>query len=154
MSVRMDRVRGSIRREIAEMLLRQEIHDPRLTGFVSITDVRMSSDLQYATVYFTVMGGGGVDRDEQSVVDHLQTCQNVLMHASGFIRSQLGKRLALRHTPSLRFLPDNSLNQGRRIETLLQTVALPPDEKEQGEEEEGAPSVSQKGAGGTEGGAP
>ena len=125
MSIRTERVRGHIRKEIAEMLLKQEIRDPRLTGFVSITDVRLSPDLQYATVYFSVVGGETVvTQGEDGSVDHVQNCQEALSHAAGFIRGQLGRRIQLRHTPSLRFLPDNSLNYGRRIENLLKSVPV------------------------------
>lgn len=135
MSVRAERVRGHIRREIAEMLLKQEIRDPRLTGFVSITDVQLSRDLQYATVYFSVMGHGtlGVqdaqDAQDEGAENPLKNCQEALTHAAGFIRKQLGRRIRLRHTPALRFLPDESLNYGRRIENLLGSIPIPPEEE-------------------------
>lgn len=133
MSIRTERVRGHIRKEIAEMLLKQEVHDPRLKGVVSITDVRMSPDLQHATVYFSVMGHGvSAEQDEGDADGPTQVCQRVLTHASGFIRTRLGRRLKLRHTPQLRFLPDDSMNYGRRIENLLDSLPTPLGE-EQGE---------------------
>lgn len=125
MSIRSERVGGHIRKEIAEMLIKQEIHDPRLTGFVSITDVRLSSNLKSATVYFSVLEEGGLVSQSDEHVDRVQACQKVLTHAAGFIRSQLNKRLQLRYSPTLNFLPDNALKQGRRIEHLLKSVPSP-----------------------------
>lgn len=144
MSIRTDRVRGFIRREIAEMLLKQEIHDPRLSGFVSITDVRMSPDLQHATVYFSVLGGEELQSSEEGHSDRVKACQEVLTHAAGFIRSQLGRRIQMRHTPHLRFLPDNSLDYGRKIENLLNSVDIPPAESDADGEHDAVPTPSAK----------
>ena len=136
--IRTERVRGFIRQEIADMLLRQEIHDPRLSGLVSITDVEVSRDLQHATVYFSV-----VERDLSVLSpvplpspegktatggELIRECQQALTHAAGFIRSQLGRRMRLRHTPHLRFLPDNSLDYGMRMNRLLDQLHIPPAE--------------------------
>lgn len=144
--IRTERVRGSIREEIAGMLLRQEIHDPRLVGFISITDVRLTPDLQYATVYFSVVEGDmsvlspvkdGAEAAESIVVGaeavgaRVKACQQALTHAAGFIRSQLGRRIQFRHTPHLRFLPDNSLDYGMRMDRLLNSLHIPPAETEE-----------------------
>ena len=139
--IRTERVRASIRQEIADMLLRQEIHDPRLVGFVSITDVRLSPDLHYATVYFSVVEERGaalaaVDSNPDAAhaspaeSERLQSCQQALTHAAGFIRSQLGRRVQLRHTPHLRFLPDHSLDYGMRMNRLIGSLNIPPKEEE------------------------
>ncbi|MBF0098531.1 MAG: 30S ribosome-binding factor RbfA [Magnetococcales bacterium] len=133
--IRTERVAGLIRQEIADMLLRQEVHDPRLTGLVSITDVQLSADLQHATVYFSLMGGEGVATGESKAVveERLQSCQRVLMHAAGFIRAQLGKRLStLRHTPQLRFEPDTSMDYGMRMDRLLHALQIPSEGEEEG----------------------
>ncbi|MBF0399988.1 MAG: ribosome-binding factor A [Magnetococcales bacterium] len=144
--IRTERVQGSIRQEIAEMLLRQEIHDPRLAGFISITDVRLSADLQHATVYFSVveenmvelqpLGEGAVVAEPPAVAagptgrteSRAEICQRALTHAAGFIRSQLGRRIQLRHIPHLRFLPDHSLEYGMRMDRLLGSLDIPPAE--------------------------
>lgn len=119
MSVRTDRVRGWIRKEIAAMLLRGEIHDPRLEGLVSITDVVTSRDFNYATVYFTSFG--------QDAAASLES----LSRAAGFIRSQLGRRLKLRHIPELRFKVDDSQFKGERIQQILGSLEIPvPTEEE------------------------
>ncbi|MEO5364394.1 MAG: ribosome-binding factor A [Magnetococcus sp. DMHC-8] len=142
--IRTERVRGAIRQEIADMLLRQEIHDPRLTGFVSITDVQLSRDLQHATVYFSAVEGDATGLAAVSPAvpppgdvlpagagrDRVDLCQQVLTHAAGFIRSQLGRRLSLRHVPHLRFLPDHSLDDGMRMDRLLGSLHIPPADEE------------------------
>jgi ribosome-binding factor A len=118
------------------MLLRQEIHDPRLTGLISITDVQLSADLQHATVYFSLLGAAGAavadGESKASVTERLQGCQRVLMHAAGFIRAQLGKRISLRHTPQLRFEPDTSMDYGMRMDRLLHTLQIPSEVEDEG----------------------
>ncbi|MBF0445195.1 MAG: 30S ribosome-binding factor RbfA [Magnetococcales bacterium] len=114
MSVRTDRASGLIRKEIALMLLGGEIHDPRLSGVVSITDVEMSRDLQYATVYFTMYGGEQAEGLEG------------LKSSAGFIRRQLGRKLKMRRVPELRFKSDNSMVQGEKIDRLLNSIDIPP----------------------------
>jgi ribosome-binding factor A len=118
MSVRTDRASGLIRKEIALMLLGGEIHDPRLGGVVSITDVEMSRDLQYATVYFTMYGG-----------DHEEGLEG-LKSSAGFIRRQLGRKLKMRRVPELRFKADHSMVQGEKIDRLLNSIDIPPPEDE------------------------
>jgi ribosome-binding factor A len=101
------------------MLLNGEVHDPRLGGVVSITDVEISRDLQYATVYFTIYGA--------SVEEGLAG----LTQAAGFIRRQLGRRLKMRRVPEIRFKTDGSFEQGDKIERLLHQIKVPPPEKEE-----------------------
>ncbi|MBF0294231.1 MAG: 30S ribosome-binding factor RbfA [Magnetococcales bacterium] len=115
MTIRVERVRGRIREEIADMLQRGEVHDPLLSlSMISITDVTLSRDLQYAVVHFSVMG-----QDVASVLAGLQ-------RAAGFMRSRVGRSLGLRHAPELKFVPDLSFAQGDRIEKLLKTIQIPP----------------------------
>ncbi|WP_130473062.1 30S ribosome-binding factor RbfA [Candidatus Magnetaquicoccus inordinatus] len=143
--IRTERVAGSIRQEIAEMILRQEIHDPRLAGLLTITDVQLSADLQHATVFFSLLGGEAAGSEvtaseaKAAVEERMQSCQRVLTHAAGFIRSQLSKRLSLRHTPQLRFEPDTSLDYGMRMDRLLHSLQIPPEGAagEDGEEKKG-----------------
>jgi ribosome-binding factor A len=123
MSVRTNRASGLIRKEIALMLLGGEIHDPRLSGgVVSITDVEMSRDLQYATVYFTMYGG-----DQEEGLEGLKS-------SAGFIRRQLGRKLKMRRVPELRFKADHSMVQGEKIDRLLNSIDIPPPQDEDGDE--------------------
>lgn len=101
------RVGDQIRAILAE-LVQQQVKDPGL-GFVTVTEVRMSSDLQYATVFVSVMG------DPESEAESLATLQR----AAPFLRSEVGRRLRLRHTPEMRIRLDQTLAQSDRIDELL-----------------------------------
>ena len=92
---------------VAEMLQRR-IKDPRL-GFVTITDVRLTGDSQDATVFYTVLGS----EEEQA------STTAALRSATGLIRSEVGKQLGLRLTPTLRFVPDAVPENARQIDDLL-----------------------------------
>ncbi len=88
-----------------------ELKDPRL-GFVTITAVDVTTDVQFARVYFTVVGDEGARRDSTAALER----------AAGFIRRQLGKRLHMRTVPELSFRYDHSLERGNRIEALLRSL--------------------------------
>lgn len=110
---RTERLGGQIQQEISDIISRK-VKDPRL-GFVTVTGVKMSPDLRYATVYITVMG---VDED----ADRSMTC---LASASSFIRHELGGRLHVKHIPELRFHIDEAALRGRRIDSILREIKDP-----------------------------
>lgn len=91
---RMRRVSDRVKQIVARML-ESRIKDPRL-GFVTVTEVRVTGDLQNATVYYTVLGDEQAERDTAAA----------LASARGLIRSEVGKQLGLRLTPTLAFAPD------------------------------------------------
>ena len=94
---------------IVAAMLERRVKDPRL-GFVTITDVRLSGDGQHASVFYTVMGDEKVREDTAAA----------LVSATGLIRSEVGKQLAVRHTPSLEFFLDAIPETAREIEELLE----------------------------------
>src|SRR3989442_12066399 len=100
MSVRTERLGSTIQRELAQMIQR-ELADPRLTGIVSITRVKVSPDLSVADVYITVMGTSG----------HQNAALNALKHSAGMLRSKLTKVLSLRIAPYLKFHIDENLKK-------------------------------------------
>ena len=104
---RYDRIGEELKREISDILM-HEIKDPDL-GFVSVLSVDVTSDLQQAKVYFSVMGGA----------EQVAAGQEVVKRSAGFIRRELAHRLSLRHTPELIFIYDNSIEHGIRIAQLL-----------------------------------
>ena len=106
-SPRVVRLADQIKVIVAEMLERR-IKDPRL-GFVTITDVRLTGDSQDATVFYTVLGS----EEEQA------STTAALRSATGLIRSEVGKQLGLRLTPTLRFVPDAVPENARQIDDLL-----------------------------------
>lgn len=101
------RVADRIHKTVAQMLERR-IKDPRL-GFVTITDVRVTGDLQQATVFYTVYGTEGERRRSASA----------LKSATGLIRSEVGKALGIRLTPTISFQLDSLPTTARSIEDAL-----------------------------------
>ena len=97
---------------VLSTVLQQESRDPRLSG-VTITDVEVSQDLQFADIYYTHLG----DPSETEAV------QKALERAAGFLRTELAQRTRLRRTPQLRFKYDDTLIRARRIDELLDQIA-------------------------------
>ena len=110
MSVRANRVGEQMKKELGEIIGRK-IKDPRI-GFVTVTDVEVTGDLQQATIYISVLG------DEEQKENTLKG----LSKAKGFIRSEIGQRIRLRKTPEIIFEFDESIGYGNRIETLLKQI--------------------------------
>ena len=107
---RPERVADQIRSEIA-LLLTREVHDPGM-GFVTLTRVQLSPDLQVARVLYTVLG------DEKAKA----ATARALERAAPFLRRQIGGRLRLRRAPELRFIYDDSIAGQDRIEQLLKDI--------------------------------
>lgn len=95
--------------QVVAGMLERRIKDPRL-GFVTVTDARVTADLRDATVYYTVFG----TEDE-----HTETAA-ALDSAKGILRSEVGRRLGVRHTPSLTFVPDTAPANARHIDALVE----------------------------------
>ncbi len=111
MSYRPERLAEAIKKEVSDMLFQQEIKDPRV-GFVTITAVEVSPDLRAAKIYASVLGSP----EEQKAT------MEALRRAQGFIRSELGKRIRLRHTPEISFKLDTSIARGVRVTRLLKEI--------------------------------
>jgi len=109
---RADRVSDLLKKEISGLLLR-EVKDPHI-GFITITDVEVSKDLQVAKVYYTILG------DEKQLRESAQA----LNRASRFIKRQLGKRLRMRYIPDIIFKYDHSLEYGNRIDDILSHLEI------------------------------
>ncbi len=108
--IRVGRVGEQIKKELSQ-ILQAEFKDPRI-GFTTVTGVEVTNDLSQAKVYLSVMG------DDQQKEDTLAA----LAKGSGFLRTELGRRIRLRHTPELIFKFDRSIDYGSKIETLLQQL--------------------------------
>jgi ribosome-binding factor A len=92
---------------VAEMLERR-VKDPRL-GFVTVTDVRVSGDTQHASIFYTVLG------EENDLVASAAALES----AKGLIRSEVGKQLGMRHTPTLEFIHDALPETARHLDEVL-----------------------------------
>ncbi|WP_405102118.1 30S ribosome-binding factor RbfA [Oceanobacillus sp. FSL H7-0719] len=108
--LRANRVAEQMKKELGEILTKK-IKDPRV-GFVTVTDVEVTGDLQNATIYISVLG------TEKEKHDSLLG----LTKAKGFIRSEIGKRIRLRKTPEIEFEFDEALEYGNRIDSILRDL--------------------------------
>jgi ribosome-binding factor A len=106
-AARARRLAERITKIVAEMLERR-VKDPRL-GFVTVTEARLTNDLREATVFYTVYGSAE-EREETAAA---------LRSATGIIRTEVGRQLGLRHTPSLEFVADALPDNARRIDDLV-----------------------------------
>lgn len=109
-NIRADRVAEQIKKELGEILT-LKIKDPRI-GFVTVTDVEITGDLQQATIFISVLG----DEDEKK-----ETLVG-LTKGLGFIRSEIGQRIRLRKTPEISFEFDEAHAYGNRIESILRDL--------------------------------
>lgn len=105
--IRAGRVGEQIKKELSQ-LIQSELKDPRI-GFVTVTGVDVTNDLSQAKVYLSVFG------DDEQKSNSLKAIEK----ANGFLRSELGKAIRLRHTPELIFKFDESVAYGSHIEKLL-----------------------------------
>ena len=103
------RIAEEIRKMVSTMLI-NGIKDPRINSLVSVTDVEVTSDLSYAYVYVSILGG-----DEESTLEGLKS-------ACGYIRREVGKSIKIRHTPEIIFKIDDSLLKGMYMDELIKKV--------------------------------
>ena len=100
------RVADLIQREVAQIIQR-ELEDPRV-GLITINEVKVTRDLAYADIYFTVLPE-----------ENAENSQQVLNGASSFLRKQLSKAIKIRTTPRLRFHYDQSVDRGARLSKVI-----------------------------------
>lgn len=109
--MRAERLAEVIRTE-ASAIIQRGLKDPAV-GFVSITDVVVSGDLRHAKIFVSVLGDDEAKRRTMAALER----------ATGFVRSELGARLAVRFVPEILFRLDESIERGARITSLLREVA-------------------------------
>ena len=110
-STRPSRIGDQLRAEISDLITR-EVHDPGI-GFLTITHVKVTPDLQIARVYYTTLGDAKARRDSSRALER----------ATPFLRRQIGSRLRLKRVPQLEFFFDESIARGDRIEKILQDLS-------------------------------
>jgi len=110
-SHRPDRVGEEIRHELSDLISRGVVHDPGI-GFITLTRVKVSPDLQIARVFYTTMGDEAAKRETA----------NALERATPFFRRHIGGRLRLRRVPELEFRFDESVANQDRIEQILRDL--------------------------------
>ncbi len=108
---RVRRVAEQIKKDVSR-IIGSELKDPRVAEITSVTDVELTRDLRYASVYVSIYGS---DSEKEET---LQT----LVRASGFIRSEIGRRIRLRYVPEFNFYLDTSIEYGAYIESVLKSL--------------------------------
>lgn len=108
MSVKIERLNNQFQEVISEVL-RREVKNPNL-NFVTITGCDITSDLSFCKVYFTTL-----NKDKDEILKALQG-------ASSFIRGEISKRVEIRHTPELKFIFDESIEYGEKIENIIKKI--------------------------------
>jgi len=130
-SVRIRRVAEQIRAELSQ-ILREEVGDPKL-GLVTITRVKLASDLGAATIFYSPLGE---DPSEERRIE----LDRIMKRVTSFVRRTLSKRVKLRHTPELRFVFDDSIAEGSHTLALIRSLELEdpeePDDASNGERED------------------
>ena len=109
---RMNKISEEILRELSRLVAL--LKDPRVKGLISLTHAEVSRDLEYAKIFVSVLGGPDAARP---VIEGLTS-------ASGFLRRELAGTMALRVTPRLQFIADDSLAQGARIHEILSQLDI------------------------------
>jgi ribosome-binding factor A len=110
-SQRQLRVGEMLRHALADVLRENEIHDPDLDGVsVTITQIKPSPDMRYCTVYCEPLGGTNAKPIIAALNRH-----------KGFLRGEMGRRIAIKFTPELRFVEDESFAEAQKIEDILRS---------------------------------
>ncbi|KGM13200.1 30S ribosome-binding factor RbfA [Cellulomonas bogoriensis] len=99
-------------KEVVAQMLDSRVKDPRL-GFVTVTDVRVTGDLQHASIFYTVLGDAEARAGSAAALES----------AKGLIRSEVGKQLSIRLTPTLEFVADAVPENAQHLEEVLRAAA-------------------------------
>lgn len=114
---RLGRIDEEYRKEISN-IISYKLKNPNITGLISVTKVKVTNDLKYAKVYVSIL-------NSKNIKDTLSG----LKKSSGFIRSELARKVNLRNTPELIFELDDSMEYGAKIDSILKEIL--PNEQEQ-----------------------
>ena len=108
---RLGRINEEVMREIATLI--RNLKDPRIHIMTSVTRAEVTPDMRYAKVFISVLG------DESAKADSIKG----LKSAAGYLRRELSRRMQLRYTPELIFVPDDSITYGAHIMELIESVS-------------------------------
>lgn len=114
---RLGRIEEEYRKELSQ-IIGYELKNPNVTGLISVTKVKVTNDLKYARVYVSILNS-----------KNMKETLAGLKKSSGFVRSELAKRVNLRNTPEIIFELDDSIEYGTKIDTILKEI-MPKKEEE------------------------
>ncbi len=107
---RLGRIEEEYKKELSQ-IIGYELKNPNVTGLISVTKVKVTNDLKFAKVYVSVLNAKNI---KETIAG--------LKKSSGFIRTELARRVNLRNTPELIFELDDSLEYGARIDSILRDI--------------------------------
>jgi len=107
---RLNRIDEEYRKELSQ-IIGYELKNPNITGIISVTKVKVTPDLKYAKVYISILNSKNTKETMEG-----------LKKSSGFIRTELAKRINLRNTPELTFEIDDSIEYGAKIDSILKDI--------------------------------
>ena len=107
---RLGRIDEEFKKEMSS-IISYDLKEPKVTGLVSVTKVKVTPDLRYAKVWVSILNAKNTEETLEG-----------LKKSAGFIRAELAKRINLRYTPELSFVIDDSLEYGAKIESILKDI--------------------------------
>ena len=107
---RIERINEEYRKELSQ-IIGYELKNTNITGMISVTKVKVTTDLKYAKIYVSILNSKSI-----------KNTMEALKKSSGFIRSELAKRINLRNTPELQFEIDDSIEYGAKIDSILKEI--------------------------------
>ncbi len=113
MSNRIERINSEVHKTLTQ-ILSNELKDPRLKGFITITEVKVSGDLSHCKVFVTIMAEN--DKEKKQSFKILQDC-------SSYIRKSLAQKLNMRLTPEIHFFMDETWEEGIKMDKLLDSLS-------------------------------
>ena len=109
-STRFERINEELKKEISH-IISYELNNPNVTGLISVTKAKITPDLKYATIYVSILNP-----------NNLEETMEGLKKSSGYIRSEIAKRINLRITPELIFKVDDSIDYGAKIDSIIRQI--------------------------------
>ncbi len=107
---RIDRISEQVRREV-DLIVREQVSDPRVKGTFSVTRAEVTRDLRYAKIFVSILEN-----------ENREPMMKALKNAAGFVRHELGKRMIIRYAPEILFEEDHNIEYGIHIASILKQV--------------------------------
>lgn len=123
-NTRFERINEELKKEISN-IINYELNNPNVTGLISVTKAKITPDLKYAKVYVSILNSKNIKETLAG-----------LKKSSGYIRTEIAKRINLRITPELIFELDDSIEYGAKIDSILKDIMkdISPEKTDKGEE--------------------
>ncbi|NLV58250.1 MAG: 30S ribosome-binding factor RbfA [Clostridiales bacterium] len=121
---RIDRISEQVRREV-DLIVREQVSDPRVKGTFSITRAEVTRDLRYAKIFVSVLEN-----------ENREPMMKALKNAAGFVRHELGKRMIIRYAPEILFEEDHNIEYGIHISSILKQVQPEEETNDEGDPQE------------------